>query len=641
VVWRSRVGLLVDASIIVVENAAHRLSLRRGEDRLLVITDAAVEMARPITFATLVVIAVFVPLFGVPGVEGRMYGALALSVVAAMSAALFVALLSTPSVSALVMRAAHEETEGWFITTLKRIYAPMLTFSLEHPRVVQLTGALVTVPVLWLGTQVGADFVPHLDEGYLMIGAFAAPEATLATGDALSAAVEDAASSAPGVLDVTRRTGRGEGTEDPMLHTASDVLVALDPERELSDEEIATLIRERLAATAPGVQALFTSPLQMRIDEGLGGTAADLSLRIFGPDLTVLSHYANIASERLSHTPGFEDVRADVTAESPSISVHFDRDALLRAGVTPVAASETIEAALVGLPVGTVFRNGRAVSVRVRALGPLEASPAALREIPIEAASGELVPLRHLATIESRTAPSLIRREAGARRIAIEASVVGTDLGSAAVLARDIARNLDLPPGYFASVGGRIESQESSTSALLFAVALALVLVLVLLYLAIGELGETLTILLTVPSALVGGVVALLLTGETWNVSSLVGLLGLFGIAVQNGLVLVTQAEQLRHEGKSHRDALYEACLGRVRPKLMTAATAILGLLPLVVLPLRGVELERPLAIVMIGGLVTSTLFTLLVLPTFLELRWKLGQRLSQRTTVAKTSEAS
>lgn len=634
------VGLLVDASIIVVENAAHRLALRRNEDRLTVITDAAVEMARPITFATLVVMAVFVPLFGVPGVEGRMYGALALSVVAAMGAALFVALLTTPSVSSLVMRPGHEASEGWFITTLKRIYAPMLTFSLTNPRVVQLTGALITLPVLWMGTRVGADFVPHLDEGYLMIGAFAAPEATLATADALSSAVEEAAAGVPGVLDVTRRTGRGEGTEDPMLHTASDVLVALDPERELSDEAIAETIRERLATTAPGVQALFTSPLQMRIDEGLGGTAADLSLRIFGPDLSVLSHYAELATERLAHTPGFTDVRADVTAESPSISVHFDRDALLRAGVTPVTASETVEAALVGLPVGTVFRNGRPVSVRVRALAPLEASPAALREVPIEIATGELVPLRRLATIESRTAPSLIRREAGARRIAVEASVVGTDLGSAAVLARDIARNLDLPPGYFASVGGRIESQESSTSALLFAVSLALALVLVLLYLAIGDLGETLTILLTVPSALVGGVVALLLTGETWNVSSLVGLLGLFGIAVQNGLVLVTQAEQLRKEGKSHRDALYEACLGRVRPKLMTAATAILGLLPLVVLPLRGVELERPLAIVMIGGLVTSTLFTLLVLPTFLELRWKLAQRFARPARVP-TPEAA
>jgi len=622
------VGLLVDASIIVVENASHRLGQRPNERRLTVITDAAVEMARPITFATLVVIAVFVPLFGVPGVEGRMYGALALAVVAAMGSALFVALLTTPVASSVLMRPPKgPEHDGLIIAGLKRLYAPMLAFSLRRPTVVQLMAVAITLPILWLGTRVGADFVPHLDEGYLMIGSYAAPEATLATADTLSTAVDEAAAGVPGVADVTRRTGRGEDTEDPMLHIASDVLVALEPDRELSDEVIASRIRERLRTSAPGIQALFTSPLQMRIDEGLGGTAADLSLRIFGPDLAVLSRYAALAASRLSATPGFEDVRADVSPESPAIRVHYDRDALLRAGITPVTVTDTVQAALVGLRVGTVFRNGRPMNVRVRALGPLDTNPATLRSLPIELENGMLVPLSRLADVESSTAPSLIRREGGARRIAVEASVVGTDLGSAAVIARRIASELDLPAGYFADVGGRIDSQEASTSALLFAVALALVLVLVLLYIAIGDLGETLTILLTVPSALVGGVVALLATGETWNVSSLVGLLGLFGIAVQNGLVLVTQAEQLRHEGKGYQDALREACLGRVRPKLMTAATAILGLLPLVVLPLRGVELERPLAIVMIGGLFTSTLFTLLVLPTFLELRWRLAAR--------------
>jgi cobalt-zinc-cadmium resistance protein CzcA len=629
------VGLLVDAAIIVVENAAHRLGLEPAPNRaarLEIVTEAAAEMARPITFATLVVIAVFVPLFGVPGVEGRMYGALAMSVVSAMGAALFVALTATPTAAGLVMRsrrpsagdAPEPEPDGFLVGRLKRAYAPALDFAFRRPLVIQLGGVAITVPVLWLGTMVGTDFVPHLDEGYLMLEAAAAPEATLATGDMLTSAVEEAAWQTDGVLDVTRRTGRGEGTEDPMLHTFSDVLVRLETERSRSDREIEADLRARLAEHAPGAQVLFTSPLQMRIDEGLGGSPADLSLRIFGPDLAVLGHYAGIAVARLNSTEGFADVRADTSAESPELSVNFDRDALLRLGVTPVAAIETVQAAMVGRPVGTIFRAGRAMDVRVRALDPLLASPATLAALPIEVGAHDgagraLVPLSRLARIASHTAPSVIRREAGTRRIAVEASVVGTDLGTAAARARAIARSLELPDGYFADVGGRIESQEASSGALGVAVALALVLVLVLLYLAIGNLTETLTILLTVPSALVGGVVALLLSGETWNVSSLVGLLGLFGIAVQNGLVLVTQTRALRAEGKGTRQALREASIGRVRPKLMTAGTAILGLLPLVVLPLRGVELERPLALVMIGGLVTSTLFTLLVLPTFLD----------------------
>lgn len=638
------VGLLVDAAIIVVENAAHRLGLEPAPTRaarLEIVTEAAAEMARPITFATLVVMAVFVPLFGVPGVEGRMYGALAMSVVAAMGAALFVALCATPTAAGLVMRSrrrdeaapAEKEPDGFLVARLKRAYAPALDFAFRRPLVIQLGGALVTVPVLWLGTTVGTDFVPHLDEGYLMLEAAVAPEATLATGDALTSAVEDAAWSVDGVVDVTRRTGRGEGTEDPMLHTFSDVLVRLAADRSRTDQEIEEEIRTRIEATAPGVQVLFTSPLQMRIDEGLGGSPADLSLRIFGPDLSVLGRYARLAVERLDTTEGFADVRADTSAESPELSVHFDRDALLRAGVTPVRAIETVQAAMVGRSVGTVFRSGRPMDVRVRALDALLASPAVLAALPIEVAGEDepggrpLVPLSRLARIEAHTAPSVIRREAGTRRIAVEASVVGTDLGTAAERARAIARGLDLPDGYFADVGGRIQSQEASSGALGVAVGLALALVLILLYLAIGNLLETLTILLTVPSALVGGVVALILSGETWNVSSLVGLLGLFGIAVQNGLVLVTQTRALRAEGRGTREALREASLGRVRPKLMTAGTAILGLLPLVVLPLRGVELERPLALVMIGGLVTSTLFTLLVLPTFLDRALAVGAR--------------
>lgn len=628
------VGLLVDASIIVVENAAHRLAQHPNENRVRVVIDAAEEMARPITFATLVVIAVFVPLFGISGVEGRMYGALALSVTLAMSASLFMALGVTPAVAGLVMRPAKGHERSALVRLVEAAYRPVLDFAMRRTRVVQLATIAITALALVLGSRVGADFVPHLDEGYLMLEAGTAPEATLETADALVAHVEAAAWEVPEVVNVTRRLGRAEATEDPMPHTNGDILVELAADRSRSDEAIADDIRDRLVS-APGTSTLFTSPLAMRIDEGLGGSPADLSVRVFGSDLTNISTAANLLRDRMRSVDGLEDVRVDLTGESPELRVRLDRHALARMGVLPGDVTRAVRLAMVGEEVGAIFRDGRQVDIFVRVGEPGRVAPETLRELPIETEGGVLVPLRTLADVERTVGPSIIRRESGMRRIAVEASVVGRDLVGAANDVRAVVHALerDLPEGTHAEVGGRIETQEAATRALLEAVALAVVLVLVLVYVALASLRDTLVILGALPSALVGGVAALLLTGETWNVSSLVGLLGLMGIAVQNGLVLVSQTREIEQTGVPFEAALREACLGRVRPKLMTAATAILGLVPLVVLPLRGVELERPLAIVMIGGLVTSTLFTLVVLPTVYRDATALAARLKRRSS--------
>lgn len=613
------VGLLVDASIIVVENAAHRLAERRPGGRAWVVTEAAVEMARPITFATLVVVAVFVPLFGIAGVEGRMYGALALSVTLAMTASLFMALGVTPAVAGLVMRppAGQTSERSWLIRLIERTYGPILSFAMAHTRVVQLGAVAVTAVALALGSAVGADFVPHLDEGYLMLEAGVAPEATLDTTDAFLGNVEMAAWAVPEVVNVTRRAGRAESTEDPMPHTNGDILVELREDRSRTDEAIADDLRTRLSA-APGTSTLFTTPLAMRIDEGLGGTPADISVQVFGTDLGSLARAATALRDRMRDVAGLEDVRTDVAGESPQLHVHLDRGALARLGVGPGEVTRAVRLAMVGEEVGPIYREGRAIDVVVRVGTPGEVPPALLRELPISIDGGAHVPLRALGDVERTVGPSLIRRDAGSRRIAVEASVVGRDLGGAAVDVRALVRRMEpeMPAGTFATVGGRVETQEAATRGLLEAVALAIALVLLLVYVALGSLRDTLVIVGALPSALVGGIAALLLAGETWNVSSLVGLLGLLGIAVQNGLVLVSQTREIQAHGAPFDSALREACLGRVRPKLMTAATAILGLVPLVVLPLRGVELERPLAIVMIGGLVTSTIFTLVVLPT-------------------------
>jgi cobalt-zinc-cadmium resistance protein CzcA len=616
------VGILVDASIIVVENAAHRLKDAHGSiPKVEVVTKAAAEMSRPIVFATLVVIAVFVPLFGMAGVEGRMYRALAMSVISAMGASLFVALGAIPAITARALSTAHTAGgKSLVVRVIERGYAPVLAFALARPRVVQVLAAAITVPAIIAGASVGSDFVPHLDEGYLMLETGVAPEASLETADRLIQAVEEQAAGFDQVANVTRRLGRGERTEDPMPHTNADILVELRPDRTMNDEEIAEVLRERVSL-APGTQVLFTTPLQMRIDEGLGGSPADLQVRVFGTDLDQLSVLANMLRDRMRHVRGLADVRTDVAGQSPELAVRLDRVAMSRAGVTPGAVTDAVRVATVGEDVGVVFRGSRRIDVMVRLDAPGSIDPEELRILPIETPEGVRLPLTRLARITSTVGPSIVRREAGQRRVGIEASVVGRDLGSAADEVRAlVARAVreDFPEGTFAQVGGRIETQDAANRALLIAIILAVALVLVLVYVALGSLAETVMILGTLPSALVGGIAALLIAGETWNVSSLVGLLGLFGIAVQNGLVLVSQARGLETHGLRYDEAVKEASLGRVRPKLMTASTAMLGLLPLVVLRLRGVELERPLAIVMIGGLVTSTLFTLVVLPTFL-----------------------
>jgi cobalt-zinc-cadmium resistance protein CzcA len=373
----------------------------------------------------------------------------------------------------------------------------------------------------------------------------------------------------------------------------------------------------------------------MRIDEGLGGTPADLSVRIFGPDLQELALLGDRARDLLSGVEGLEDVRLEQVGGLPQVRIDVDREAAARVGLTPGEVVRAVRVGLVGEEFPQVWIGQRRFDLLLRAQDDRRRDTTAIRSLLLDGHDGTKIPLGQVARIENAFGPAAVRREAGSRRIAVEASVAGRDLGSAAEEVQTLLQEeLKLPTGYFLDVGGRVESQARATRALLVSGALAVLAVFVLLYLALGSAAEAAVILATLPDAFVGGILALLLAGETWNVSSLVGLIGLFGIAVQNGLVLVAQTRGLVAEGKPFAEALREASLGRVRPKLMTAGCAIFGLLPLLVLRLHGTELERPLAIVMVGGLLSSTLFTLLALPTFYALvhQWQrrlLGPRAS------------
>jgi cobalt-zinc-cadmium resistance protein CzcA len=626
------VGLLVDASIIVTENVVHRLTILRQESRRDHAIAAAMEVGRPIAFATAIVIVVFLPLFGLHGIEARMYQPLAAAVIAAMAAALLLALSLTPVAAAALLRppAAERPDDVGLIRAIKVFYGPMLDWCLRHAGLVRLLSLAVTLPVLGLAWVLGSDFMPKLDEGAFLLQTVLPPEASLAEVDRLNHRVEDLLRRVPEVDDVVRRTGRAERTEDPMPHTVSDVLVVLKPERPRSLPELADAMRAA-TRTVPGVTVLFTTPLGMRIDEGLGGTPADIAVRVFGPDLDDLARLADRASEITATVDGIADLRVERPSGLPQLRVTIDRDAVSRVGLTPGDVLRAVRIGLVGEVVSEVWVGQRRFDLVVLLHEDRRGDVKAIRTLLIDGHDGTRIPLGQLAAIEETFGPWTIRREAGSRRLAVEASVTGGDLGgTAAEVRRRLRDELTLPPGYFLDVGGRAESQARAVRSFAIAVVLALLAVFVLLVLALGSSADAFVILATLPDAFVGGIVALFLAGETWNVSSLVGLIGLFGIAVQNGLVLVTQTRGLVAEGRPFAAALREASLGRVRPKLMTAGTAILGLMPLLVLRLHGTEIERPLAVVMVGGLVTSTLFTLLALPTFYLLVHQLGERSSR-----------
>jgi cobalt-zinc-cadmium resistance protein CzcA len=614
------VGLLVDAAIIMVENILHRLSgaASHAERRARALA-AAVEVARPIAFATLIVIVVFLPLFGMTGIEGRMYQPLAAAVVAAMAAALVLTLTLVPIAAVTVLGSARSVRDDDVapLRMVKRWYAPALERCLRHPRIVAAVTLLIAAPTIVAGTRIGSDFMPQLDEGALLLQTVLPAEAALAEVDRLNHRVEDILRQVPEVEDVVRRTGRAERTEDPMPHTVSDVLVVLKPDRSRGLAAVEEDMRERLEGL-PAIAVLFTTPLGMRIDEGLGGTPADLSVRIFGPDLEELSRLAEDAEALVRGIDGIADLRAEELTGLPQLQIEVDREAAARVGLAPGDVIRAVRIGLVGDVRSEIWRGQRRFDLLVRLQDDRRGSVDAIRTLFIDGHDGTRIPLGQLAEITQTFGPAAIRREAGMRRIAVEASVSGRDLGSTAAEVREtLAARLELPSGYFFDIGGRVESQARASRALTLAIGAALFGVFVLLLVALGSAVEALLVLGTVPIACVGGIVALFLAGDTWNVSSLVGLIGLFGIAVQNSLVLVTQTRSLVAAGRSLEDAVREASIGRVRPKLMTAGTATLGLLPLLVLQLHGTEIERPLAIVMIGGLVTSTLFTLLVLPTF------------------------
>ncbi len=444
------VGLLVDAAIIMTENILHRMhrmTAAAREARRQQALAAALEVGRPIAFATLIVIAVFTPLFAMSGIEGRMYRPLAAAVVAAVAAALVLALTVVPVLAALFLRprppGAAEDV--WLIRRLKAFYAPVLDACMRRAGLVRVLSLAVTVPALALAFFIGSDFMPRLDEGAFLLQTVVPAEASLQEVDRLNHRAEEILREVPEVEDVVRRTGRAESTEDPMPHTVSDVLVVLKRDRDRSLEEIEADMRERLEPV-PGVAVLFTTPLGMRIDEGLGGTPADLQVRIFGPDLERLAGLAAQAREIMQPIEGIADLRAEQLTGLPQIRIEVDRQSAARAGLQPGDVIEAVRIGLAGEELSQIWIGQRRYDLVVRLQDDRRGDVNALRSLLVDGHDGERIPLGQLARIEETVGPAAIQREAGSRRIAVEASVTGRDLGSTAAEVRERLASGARPP---------------------------------------------------------------------------------------------------------------------------------------------------------------------------------------------------
>ena len=619
------VGIMVDASIIMVENIYHRFHKSRGslndaQAKEAIAHKASIEVGRPIAFATFIIIAVFLPLYLMGGIEGLLFRPLAVTVAAAMLVALALSLTFTP---VLATRFLHPkdgddpEGEVGFVKWIKRGYVPALEYALQHRwQVICIAFGLLIPTVLGL-LAVGKDFMPKLDEGAWFVSTVTPPETSLEENNRITSQIERLLAKNPDVESVIRRNGRSERAIGCVLPVNSgEMMVNLKPKNKLSKpaDELMSEVRQQIERI-PGVAVAFTQPLQNKIDESMEGTPAPLQVKLFGPDIQTLAQIGSQIEGIVRKTRGVADVKMDQASGIPQVQVQIDRQAAARHGVSVANISELVRLAIGGEELTQVWKNQRSYGVFVRFPDGLRGDIDSIKNLMVDTPNGSQIPLSQVATVSLAQGPNVIWREAMNRRSSIDASIQGRDLGSVVADIKNGLKDIKLPSDYYVVFGGQFQNQQRAMRSLMLATGVALAIVFMLLFLALRSASHAAIILATVPSAFIGGVASLLITGESLNVSSAVGFIALFGIAVQNSLVLLTQTSDFIADGHSKEQAIRLASVQRLRPKLMTASCAALGLLPILLSRGVGAEIEKPLAIVMVGGLVTSTLFTLLVLP--------------------------
>jgi len=614
------IGMLVDGGVVMVENIYRHLWEERGSEtpRLVVIRRAAHEVARPIVFAIAIIILVFVPLFTLEGVEGKLFKPMALTITFAMLGSLVFSLTLVPVLCAAGLKVGADE-ETRLVHWIKTRYEPLLRWALANGRrvvvaaVVALVGSLALVPML------GTEFVPTLEEGSILYRATLAPSAGLDEAIRVSAQLERIAKEFPEVVDVVSKIGRAEIGGDPEpVNNVEATVTLLPPGSWTNGRTKAHLVDEMRVRMAdiPGVDLNFSQPIATRVDELLSGVRAQLAIKVFGENLDSLSRVASDVESIVQRMPGAKDVQSEQVLGQPQLLVHIDRTAVARLGLNVEDVQNVIRTAIGGAEAGQVFEGQRRFDITVRYAEPFRATAQDIARVQVATPEGARVPLSQVATIEETVGPKQISREANQRRIVIQANVEGRDLGGfVAEAQREVQRAVRLPAGYFITWGGQFENQQRAMARLAIIVPVTIILIFLLLFGSFNSVRQAGLILLNVPFALIGGIVGLFVTGQYLSVPASVGFIALFGVAVLNGVVLVTYINQVRAEGVPLPEAVVRGTLLRLRPVLMTALVASLGLVPLLLASGAGSEIQRPLATVVVGGLITSTLLTLFVLP--------------------------
>ena len=607
-------GLIVDASVVVVENILRRRT----------VLDAAVEVGRPVTFGIVIIVAVYAPLTALEGLERKMFVPMAFTVCAAILVSLLLALTFIPAVASYLFERAgaapaqHQNDAGWFVALRER-YRHLLERALAHPgRVVAgagvlLAGALASVPYL------GTEFMPKLDEGYLLIESFRIPSAGLPQGMAVSWEVERTLLRFPEVRSVVTNLGRPQEATEAMALTEADAYVLFKPKRDWRagslDEVIAGM--DSALAEIPGLGYEFSAPMRMRLDEVISGVKTDLGVKIFGDSLELLHSTAATVEGLVRGIRGAEDVSVGVSQGAMQLELGLDRASMARYGLSVEDVRSAVASGVGGIPVSEVVDGRRRYPIVVRLEPVYRSTPEAVGRILLRTPTGGTVTLSQVAELRIVEGPEVINHEGGQRYVVVRANVRSRDLGGfAAEVSRVLDARLKLPPGYYIDYGGQFENQQRASRRLLLIVPLVLLLIVGLLYASFGVLRHALLVMLNVPFALVGGIAALWLRGMHLNLSASVGMIAVFGVAILNGLVLISTVNQLRKGGQALEEAVRAGALVRLRPVLATALVASVGFLPMALSTSSGAEVQKPLATVVIGGLISATLLTLVVLPS-------------------------
>lgn len=621
-------GLVVDGAVIVVENSIRRIAEKQhhlgrtlGKQSLAsTICDASAEVLKAALFGGAIIIIVYLPILSLTGIEGKMFKPMALTVTFALIGAFILSLTYIPAAMTFVLTGKVSETESFIIVYVKKIYRPILDFIISHrsQAIAIATGLVIVSGAIF--PLLGSEFIPRLDEGALAIQVQQLPSVSLNQSIKTTTEVEKVLQTFPEVTVVVSKTGRAEVATDPMSIDFSDLYIGLKPPSEWTTAKTREALIEKMSKAleerVPNASISFSQPIELRVSELISGVRSDIAIKLFGDDLDTLKETAEQINRVVSKVSGAEDVKVEAVSGLPQVQIIPNRKAIARYGINVEDINILIESLVAGKQAGQVYEGEQRFNLVVRFGESSSKSVDTIRNLLITASNGSRVPLSQLAEITLIEGPAQISREDTRRRIVVELNVRGRDIGSFVKEAQEkIEQQIKLPAGYYLTWGGQFENLERAQSRLLIVVPLAMFLIFVLLFTTFGSIRQALLIYTGIPFAAVGGILALFLRGMPFSISAGVGFIALFGVAVLNGLVMVSAINRLRSEGQPLEIAIREGAESRVRPVLMTALVASLGFIPMALANSAGGEVQRPLATVVIGGLMTSTLLTLLLLP--------------------------